>query len=367
MDKVFAEYQAVLADCKASVEAIDLPKEMGYQVSFAIFSANLTNFLPAVARSEHAGLYRELLLHKTYENFDQQVLSILDFTDLEGNVDLFNDPSQNFIVSAFHLGSYRSIGNLLLRKGYEFSLMVRKEIYAEQMDQFLDIKQKMQNQFGTSNNSHVLNAEDPSVLVKILRELRDGRSLLTYLDGNTGTDTKDKLVEIGFLNQRILARKGLAYLSYMAKVPIVPVICYRRANGRNVMHIGTPVSPDATSDREQYAQETTQTMFNFLGSFLNKYPSQWEGWHYVHKFLKPTTPTFPTVRTTKKLSYHFNTTRYVIFDLQTSPLLFDNASYQTYEITPDLKELLLDSNSQNQRKILGSPLFNDLIQRQILI
>ena len=367
MDNAFLEYQSVLADCKASVEAIDLPKEMGYQVSFAVFSANLTNFMPDIAKSKHVSLYRDLLIHKTYENFDQQVLSILEFTDIEGNIDLFNDPNQNFIVSAFHLGSYRSIGNLLLQKKYDFSLLVRKEIYAEQMDRFLLFNQKMHDHFGTPTGSTVLNAEDPSVLVKMLRELRSGRSLLTYLDGNTGTDTQDSLVEIDFLNQRILARQGLSYLSFMAKVPIVPVVCYRKPDGRNVLHIGEPISLNNTAKREQYAQETTQSMFNFFGGFLNKYPDQWEGWHYVHKFLQPTPPTYPTYQSVKKLVYSFNTTRYDIFDLKTSPLLFDNTSYQTFEITPDLKEFLLNANVPKQKKVLGSQLFNELIQKQILI
>ena len=367
MDNAFIEYQSVLADCKTSVEAIDLPKEMGYQVSFAVFSANLTNFLPSIPKKNHVALYRDLLIHKTYENFDQQVLSIMEFTDIEGNVNLFNNPNQNFIVSAFHLGSYRSIANLLLQKSHNFSVLVRKEIYAEQMDRFLLLNQRMHDRFGTPTGSTVLNAEDPSVLVRMLRELRDGRSLLTYLDGNTGTDTQDKLVEIDFLNQKILARQGLSYLSFMTKVPVVPVVCYRKADGRNVLHIGEPISPNNMTKREQYAQETTQSMFNFFGTFLNKYPEQWEGWHYVHKFLRPTPPSYPISQSIKKLVYSFNATRYDIFDLKTSPLLFDNTSYQTFEITPDLKEFLLNANVPKQRKVLGSQLFNELIQKQILV
>jgi lauroyl/myristoyl acyltransferase len=364
---VFQQYKKELADCKSAIERVNLSEEEGHAVRFAIFSANLTNFLPDIHPDQHADLFKNQLVNLSYEFFDRNVLYASDLAILN-NCELLRKPKQPFIFCTFHLGSYRLIANLLARMECSFTTLVRKEIHAQQTQEILEYGERMKATYNLEFDARVANAEDPKILYKLIKELQEGRSLLVYLDGNLGSGD-EKLQPVNFLNQTINLRKGIPYISYLTKTPILPVIANREESLQNVLTIGTPIYPEASQSREEYASSSLQEIIDWVSPYIAKYPDQWEAWGYLHNFLTPPEP--PTLTISKSIfekpTYEFNHTRYHLFDLQNSTVLFDKKMYLTYEISSDLHQYFRSNTFINPKNILGNTMFKQLVSQAILI
>ena len=367
---VLIAYQQTMKACEKAFERIDFRQEKGYAVKLALFSANLTNFMPEVAESEHETMFRAMLRSVAFESLDRQVLHLSDCTEFSGHTDLLLPSPQPRIFCSFHLGSYRVIANSLIRNGVHLSVLVRQELYAQEMDSFTTYTAQMNEKYGNNSTVNILNAEDPGVLLKIIREFKQGRSLLVYLDGNVGTGASDeKLDLVPFLGQQINVKKGMTYLSYVSGVPLVPVATHRKADYSNVLCIEEPIYPDKTQSREAFSQQTLRKLFATFGNYVRQYPDQWEAWNYVQNFLPemPDESPVTTAASYQKPAYHFNATRYVVFDLEQSAVLFDKKQYMTYEISDDLRDYLSERLFIKPQRTLGKAMFRDLVGRQVLV
>ncbi len=369
MAKSLASYQKVAQECIEAFDRVDMRREEGYCVRSGLFSANLTNFLPQVEEKEHEMLYTNLLRNLSLEKFDRRLMHLSDVSALEGDLSLINNSKKPFIFCTFHIGSYRLIANALLRKGYQFSTLVRQEVFEKQKDEFKEYCDNMHDTFQTPSKVNILNAEDPRVLLQMTRELKAGRSLLVYIDGDTGSG-EDHKTTVDFLNQQIKVRKGIPYASYLSGVPILPIVQYRKANLQNVLRIGKPIAMKKNEGREEFSQRSLRAIYKYFGEYIKKYPDQWEGWTYIHNamIIKPeTTSTNITYNLARKATYRFNQSRYRIFELESNYLLFDRSAYETFEITADMKQYLSAPVVKNPIKTLGANIFGELLTRSILV
>lgn len=364
----FAKYKSALLDCEDALDRVNLLQEEGYLVRFAIFSANLANFLPEIPLDEHTSLFKKLLVNLAFESFDRNVLNIGDLCSIQGDKSVLSTPTTPKIFCTFHLGSYRIIANLLIRLGYNFSTIVRKDVYTQQLESMMSYTARMKERYDTESDVRVLNSEDPSIVLKLARELKNGRSVLVYLDGNTGSG-EDNFDQVNFLSQKIKARKGMTYLSYISGVPLVPVVSYRQPDYSNIMYVGKPISPDKTVTREEFSNTTLQSLFDFFAKYLISYPEQWEGWNYIQNALvtPETVHAAPPPAAYKRSSYEFNFSRYSIFELKDAAVLFDRRFYSTYEISDSLRKYLMKSPFVNPVRVLGKPIFQELVRQEILI
>ena len=368
--KSLTSYQKVAQECIEAFNRVDMHREEGYCVRSGLFSANLTNFLPDVPETSHEAMYTGLLRNLSLEKFDNRLMHLSDVSALEGDLSLINNPKKPFIFCTFHIGSYRLIANLLLRKGYQFSTLVRQGVFESQRAEFKEYCADMYNTFKTPSQVNILNAEDPRVLLQMTRELKAGRSMLVYLDGDTGTG-EDQKVTVDLLNQKVRVRKGIPYASYLSGVPILPIVQYRKNNLQNVLRIGKPVAVKKNEDREDFCRRSLSSIYKYFGQYIEKYPEQWEGWTYIHNAMV-IKPEHASVNTTYALNksrttYRFNQSRYRIFELESNFLLFDRSAYETFEITADMKTYLSAPQVKNPIKTLGPGIFGELVTRSILI
>ena len=44
-----------------------------------------------------------------------------------------------------------------------------------------------------------------------------------------------------------------------------------------------PIVPDSNKERNVFAEETTQQIYDLAAPLIKAYPEQWEGWLYIHK------------------------------------------------------------------------------------
>lgn len=378
MQALVRQYQQELNICRQQFDAISLQKERGYLVKYTTFSANLQNLLPEIPRQQHESLFRELLLQQMFTLFDQSFLNAGDLVKLRGGADQIMRADRPRIYCTFHLGSYRLLTSVLFRKGIDCVLLVGSEMNRQQGDSMREHIDALRQERGLTNEFKVVEAGNPSAIMVLMRELRAGKSLIVYVDGSPETapekEEVDKMLSVCFGQRHLLTRKGVGYLSHLSGVPIIPVINYRQANLINVIECMEPIVPDRSVDRDTYCQVALQRLYDTFWPYLNRYPAQWEGWTYIHSFLLPEAPggREETAREKTDLSRVdkrpiFNEERYSLCDLEEAPVLFDRRLYETYEISTDLRDLLLSLNEVDSLvEVVGAELFGELVEKEIL-
>ncbi|WP_128548344.1 hypothetical protein [Larkinella soli] len=376
MSNFVHRYQRELERCRQRFESLDLRKEKGYLFKFTTFSANIQNILPEIPIDKHEGLFQELLLQQVYTTFDQQFLSANDLLQTKGPIRDLIQSRRPHIYCTFHLGSYRLLTSYLYRNGLDLALLVSSGTNQGQGKEIWETIRGLQKKHKLTNSFQILEAEQSSSTLQIIRELKAGTSLVIFIDGLTSTTgvnrQEDKEIQIRFGSQNLWARKGVGFLSYVTQTPIVPVISHRERNLNNVLSFLDPIVPKAGVDRETYCRLSLQSLYDSFWKFLNRYPGQWEGWNYIHRFLdqqqlEQQTDYCPSPPARARKRVAFNQERYTLCDLEDAPILFDRRLYVTYEISPDLRDFLLQLSSiEDPEEVLGTEMFLDLLSKQII-
>lgn len=197
-------------------------------------------------------------------------------------------------------------------------------------------------------------------MLTLLRDLRDGYSVLTFIDGNlgVGADSKDQghRLSVTFLGASLYARTGMAHLSRMAKCPILPVVTRRDQADPRLNHIEVlgPIMPEL-QDREAHALNVVSELWRILAEKVKRVPTQWESWRYIDRSLDLASLAIRyqmPERTVDELhEILFNDHRYAISDDEKAPILFDRVSYRSYFISRALIDFL--------REFVGNPRTRD--------
>ncbi|GAB3896696.1 lysophospholipid acyltransferase family protein [Spirosoma agri] len=370
MPSALSLYKQELTRCRDHFRQIDLEKEKGYLMKFTTFSANVENIMPTIPRSQHETMFQELLLQQIFTSFDQKCLTAGDLVKVRGSEELLVKQDGPRIYCTYHLGSYRLLTSVLFRRGVDCVLLVGNNMNRTQGDDMTEHIESLREKHGLTNSFRIVEAGHPTAGLTVLRELKAGRSLIVYVDGSPETapqpGEEDKFLSVTLGDRRVLTRKGVGYLSHATGVPIVPVVSYRQSDLTPVLQCLDPIRPIRNSDRDMYCQEAMTQLYTAFWPFLKRYPAQWEGWTFVQSFLQPEEPKskrfagWPAKPT-------FNQDRYSLCDLEQSPILFDRRSYQTYEITEDLRDLLLNINTVDSVEgLVGKEMFGELMEMEVL-
>lgn len=254
--------------------------------AFTFYSANLTHFLPCIPPAAHGKLFRQTYQHLWLSHMDQAYFGGDFPTAIQGWEKSLAEKLRERpgIVCTLHTGSYRLVSYLLARAGVPYVLLVSGRVLEEQGAEIRSVLERL----SPDSPIPLIEAEQPSAALAILRTLRNGTSLLAYFDGFEGAVLADpgKLARVSFLGQHLLVRKGIPYLAYRAGVPLYPVLNFRNEDGSiRVFHGETLEHTGYT--RDGFVNHALQHLFDFLGSLLIHYPEQWEGWLSLHEHIVP--------------------------------------------------------------------------------
>ena len=344
--------------------------------NYLLCSANRCNYLPAHPTTD-AEFYEQVMQHRDWAAMDEQEEVVYGMTQFTGDTSFLADiKSRPRVFCTLHLGSYRQIHHFLLRHGVDFTLVVDQVTLEQQGDKFLALRDD--NPVYHGGSLRVLNAEAPSIGLQMIREIKSGRSLLFYIDGNTGVGGMDrqdeKLALISFLGRQIFARKGIAFLAHVTRSPIVPLVAFRHGPADFEMQFFSPIVPDAEQPREAFAVETTQRIFQLFEPALRRHPEQWEGWLYMNHFVDlpalRAEHAAPLVLAELPAQPVFNQQRYGLFWQAERPQLFDRLTYQTFDVSTQLVALLLQLTTlpaEVRQRFAVTPVFQDLCQRQVIV
>lgn len=318
---------------------------------YTMVSSNLANYLPEIDAKKHMQLFIQLLIHKKLSKLEQAAEEALSYLTTEN---LTEDTLQYLrekpaIICTFHTGSYRMINMFLVKMKIPFTLVIGKSILEREGQAYYSLFTSLKGDF-RNDGFKIIDAENAQSGLQMIRELKKGRVLLLFLDGNSGAGTatvkNENACIINFLYQQLYARTGIGYLGHAAQVPIFPVINYRPSWNEIRLKFYEAILPDNNEDRGQFAKRAIQMLYDHVATIIRKYPEQWEAWLYLHKVAKISNQLAPKSgkKTGEFLSFNFES--FGLFKINSKPFLFQKGNYTSYPIDICLFSSLWKSMSE---------------------
>lgn len=366
----FTERRAQIAESTLHKENILEDDMLNRTQNFV--SANILNFMPEIKAVDHENIFRNILLNKELSILEQQYVNILDTVSYEGLSRQFFEvlDSKPAIFCTFHMGSNRVINHFLASNKIPYTLVVANHISncegASFGEMFADVYQQ-----GSAKGLDIISAQLPNAMLKMLGALKKGRSLLLYIDGNTGAGddsiSNENRFKITFLTQSIYARKGIAYLSHLANLPIINVVCYRKSLDDIRLKFFNPIYPNIQQARSDFAEETTQKLYDMFVPILKLYPEQWECWIYLHTMIN-SKEFIPSEEPPQKELFFLNKERFGYFNIGGDFFLFNKRTYNSYPVDQHTYKTLSKSATQPVAKDdFNTNLFEQLYANKVFI
>lgn len=276
-------YKTQAKKIEAEIDNVRITDSTAWYRRFALFSTNLGLMLPDLPFSEHQKLFKKTLLNQRLSFLDETFHHIVphrwrDGYELEWE-GLNRQPS---IVVTYHTGSYRLLNYLLLRNGVSVALLLSRDVLNKQGGNMVE----RVNGLDQKVNLRLIDAENPRTGLQLIRALRDGYTIMAYLDGNVGTATRannDNLLVLNFLGGRMRVRKGLAYLAERANVPLRSVLPVRKTGRCVELWLNRDYSPKEDMNDHSFVENATRTLYTDLAQEIKNEPWQWDQWFFLHE------------------------------------------------------------------------------------
>ncbi len=367
------------------VEKIETVKKEMQWHQYALILANIQALIPeAIEGRKREEVLFEVLTNRSHAPVEAHFPEKAFDYKFEGDfVDVVRSTREPRIFCTYHLGSYRAILGALTRLGYDFSLVIDRNVFENQNEVIRTTIENARQLFNSTSTFDMINAEEFGAAMQMAKQLKSGRSLVLYLDGNTGTGGvfrhDDKLLKVDFFQAQLFARQGIAYLSYVTQTPIVPVIAYRDLDIDVVLRFYDQIQPAEGLSKKDYCQQTIQQLYHILEENLRQYPLQWEGWLYVHKYfdiddlsvklLKQYAPALKPEQEPARLI--FNQRRFSLFRHGKDYMLFDGMTFLSYIISAEEFAFLRSFNQDTEEQASAiatadQETIDDLIEKQVL-
>lgn len=280
-----AAYLRQLETIAKQVENISVMDNETWYRRYAIFSANLGLVMPHIPVANHIELFKQTVRNQCWAREEENHVSAVDYVMQDAVVGAIAGLRQRpAIISTFHTGSYRLLGHVLAKMGVPFALLVAADVASNQGNAF---KESFKNQ-GYSNKPafDIIEAESPASALKMMRCLRSGVSLLTYIDGNTGAGNQQtNTVPVSFMEGTLHVRQGLPWLACKVRVPLLTILCLREETGQIMFKMGSDiVEPDGRESVQLNPTQAMQRIYSDLAAHIANCPWQWENWLYLHRF-----------------------------------------------------------------------------------
>jgi hypothetical protein len=170
------------------------------------------------------------------------------------------------------------IPRVLAENNIQFDILMDRKVFTKHQEEMSSL-QDLCDEKGMSYR--FLISDDPRVLLKARTTILAGRHLLIFADGNSGiSDSLDRKLKVNFLKSSIFVRKGIAVLSFLLQIPIVP-LSHEVNTDRNCLFIGETIQRLKHEKREDYILRSMKMLFHFLANQIKDEPWRWECWTYL--------------------------------------------------------------------------------------
>lgn len=343
---------------------------------FNIASASLSNYLPQISFSKHENIFKNIFLHQQLSMFEQSFYDLPDYVvyeNLNREVRRLLEKGGS-IICTFHTGAYRLINLFLAKHKLPFTLVLSKEAMETQGRDFEKMFAEINKGDTGQADLKLIDAESPSSALNMIKDIKKGRNLVIYIDGNIGagneTNSNQNNCIIDFLNQKIFARQGVGYLANTLQVPVITVVSYRKSFSDIRLRFFDPIYSDDQKDKAAAAARITQHIYDLVAPIIKEYPDQWDAWLYLHKvsnvMIKPAEMVAALPSPEDKLI--FNSSSFGIFKVIQNSFLFKKCNYKSYKISSEVyTELSKCSTGPVERRKINIPEFSELYENKVLI
>lgn len=322
-----------------SHKGISLAPTSPFWYKFQVVSASFRNFLPSLEYGEHETNFFKMLTNQQQSYFEQSLQDVPENLKVRFHGYTLQDiKARPGVIATFHSGSFRMIGHYLAKNDVPFALVVSKNGMQKENEL---VNMKYDSQKIEHLGFNLINANDKNSLLRINRELRDGKNILVYVDGNTGTGgdlTSRNLISIPFLNQHIKVRAGAAFISYLSKSPIYPVVSTRQRKFVPRLDFFPLILPNKERNRQMFVEQAVSRIYKYLENAVSEKPWQWETWLHLHEHADIVNPIAEQISEPiitegkKKRLIRFNEEDYSFFSIAGKYFLFRKRDYQCFGI-----------------------------------
>lgn len=327
--------------------------------------------LPHIAVSKHNDLIRSIYFHQRWAIHDQYYLDLLTAgIEIEGTSQDWNEFREKpAIFCSFHIGSYRLILPYLLKHGIKVTLLIDEHVAKAQSEKFRELLNEVcdANKL-TTDCVTIRDTSRGNIILSLLRDLKNGRSLPIFVDGNTGvggsSPRDDSVSPVRFLGSTLFSRKGIGYISWMSDCSVVPMVIYRHEADAwtNVLKLFPPITPLRTRGREPFCADVIAGLYTVLEVSVREFYYQWESWRYIERSLDipelaKRVPAPLAIAHNEESELRFNGNRYLLARHPEHHVLFDRASYRSTFISGGLCDFLesLTQSSKPAKILLKHP------------
>ncbi len=251
-----------------------------WQRRYIRFATNLRRALPTRTDGQLQEQFRRAVLNRQLSFLVERFSLAVPCGWNDGGsivADLRRRPA---VVGTFHSGSYRLLVHHLLRHHLPVALLVSRAVRQKQEDGYREALAAADLPQGALT---IIEAEHPAAGIQLIRALRQGRSVVGYLDGNLGSGVQPHLLTVPFLATRIRVRVGLAWLAVRAGVPFIGVLCRRTSRGAAAWEARYLTDGSISSVPRAMAEDATAQLYSWLADRVAAEPWQWDNWFYVHE------------------------------------------------------------------------------------
>ncbi|WP_291722328.1 hypothetical protein [Bernardetia sp.] len=365
---------------------------------FATTSASLFRLMPQIPYTEHKSIFQKLLHNLQLLDIEEQNPTFFaphfEVVD-EDNILEQTRNGKPFLFCCFHLGAYSLLPTLFTYNDLEFGFLLNETLHQRKANIFSEAHKNLCIQIGkqektsVTSKMHLINVEEKKGIWQAIKMLKEGKSLIVYPDGNISSNNSNKqsknLANIQFLSEDLMVRQGVAFLSYLCDVPIVPVISSRiYAKGiktikRKFEFLPSIYTQKNNVSKEEYSAQTMQKLYAILESEVIKNSKntslmgEWEGWIFVNKFFKQIqkdiskTNRKMSLSNKENVSYVFNEERFALIENlkdKSKNILFDKFTHRFFPASELLCEIityffepkklyLFDKTNNNNNLVVG--------------
>ena len=264
-------------------------------------------------------------------------LELLPSISCIGNTGHLTAKSPAIYVS-FHYASYRLLLIYLASLQIPLTALMYDGLDPDRRDGITDNVARMFDVMGFEKSLFkIMDTSSASMLFSLSADLKQGRSVFIYVDGNQSvggwSSTNRNSMQIPFLGHSLRARYGASAISWLTKVPLVPIVAHRRGGQEeeNVFQFFDDIRPNG-GDKQAFFEEATVRQWQSFEPFVASDLTNWEALKYSHKFMDydpsaarramPPSPDSPN-------AMKFNHERYGLFgagEFDSKPCLFDRRS-----------------------------------------
>lgn len=196
-----------------------------------------------------------------------------------------------------------------------------------------------------ANKIQLLDVEEGKVGRNLLRALRSGRIGGIYVDGNMGPSSQlptDDCVYVNFFGKTFKVKAGIARLSLLLNIPILPVFCSGDTSNPSI-HFGKLISPPDKSNacKQVYYNHAMQSLYLGLQEQVKNSPENWEYALCMHRWISSTDSNIKCHTPTDKVKFISINSNKVSFLLKDRRLVIVNTERgKGFKVPSELTETL---------------------------